>query len=1483
MWILFAVYFFAIYLLLAIILCQLFLFIALTKLSQAEQYFQALKLAVDSNDTVLQAVSFSCVCHLVKRIITQDPQFLKHPAQLVLPMVIDKLGHAKPSIRATARRVYEDYWMACIKEAEECLRSVGFHHPDHNVRAECLQMVTTRLQLLDNKFAFRQFTGPVVKLLSDQSDTVRLASHALLVQFFKTASIKAKQDLFRELVSQSTEYSIASAILRDIDLKLTYPKNSTVSTDNRKDNAAIISNKQPHIFSKTSAISDSRQVTELQQQNYKYQQPAIVRSETRQHTRVVSDHRPSSQSLDSSDSSSPFSTLFITSLPGYRLDPLQTQDIESQYFKREVEFMTACFEGKETEFNWSDREKVIVKLRQFTRGSLGQECPECIIWSFKLLADGIVKAISSLRTTLSANGCALIKEVAIVTGSMLDPIVEPFLTCLIKLTSGVKKLTAQAAAMVVNIMIMNTSYSLKYLNHIWGLMNDKMAQPKVFATTWLRLLMAVHHGRKHLIDSSGGRLLIENSLKKSLTDSNPSVREGSRTAFWVYYHLWPDFASAVMDSLDSSTRKALERSKLPNSSKSTANTSDRGPVKVTRAPARQPIRITPSFGRDSYSSKRVSETCSNSSSFQQQNNDSVKLFRQDDISDEKFTTQVGSLRKPRSVTPNGDSIPSTNLDVHGQIMFNTTDKPATDGSKVSRNVKVFYNSNISNTTDDSATNGSKISESTQLLYNSSAADTTVPLSNDKELTSGTVGLSATSDNIISKNSITLPDVSDFTVSQDDNNERDPCAISSPPTASSTLREILQSNDEKIFLGGMRAFLTIQRDDDDDDDLPLSLFETSLLRFKDIALSRPQEIVDLVADFSKSIVTMSKDIFSEGDLVDIIIPHVLRDECWLVDCLGTFEGISVVTLLAKSLGRYRRKPYFDEAVVNEIITIMMNHKNDNQDQDISQRALIELSDMLVGFPILQEKLGSLIQEIKSLKRMDHDFPVKKTEESEEANNSCKESIDSTQVQEVFNSNNETDETLQQVSHNTSSVNSSQESRIDDIVNSSQQNRADSIDQDVDWVVNDGALLNDSENTGEVVDESDSVNEAYPSEDDMDTKSEYKSVPFDSELDNINIESRNLDVQKENIEPVNGSKMSIQLGSDDYVNGSNENFDDSSPQSQPLQSSPLSLNSDGCQDRSITSPIVSSLSSLPTNIMADQFQSKLQIYEDPLDEVRTPAKLKPSWLTLESRNKCLSPLPQQEKEATELFDLLFKQLSDKTIDSHGMKKLISVVQGIHSGYDGAAFDIWKIEKRLQQLRQGLISYLLKDLDETETNQGLFGLSQLMTLEPLVFRDCDEELTECLIKVSNVTSSRIVGLSAIAETRDIILQQCDKIIVMDTLLESLKEPSTEISMSRQTTVNFSKQSRELKVLVLSSLAKMVSEGLVGKSDITTRLPLIASIVFNSISESETYVRMEVYPLLVALKRVYANDPLLDSVIVGRLSSGQQHLLEYYCSNAD
>ena len=223
----------------------------------------------------------------------------------------------------------------------------------------------------------------------------------------------------------------------------------------------------------------------------------------------------------------------------------RAENIEPQYVNTNRELddifkgMAWFFEGRETEQNWLKREESVCTLRRLNAGNAASDFQDVFVSGLRSMLDGIIKAVTSLRTSLSKEGCGLIQDVAFSLGPAMDPMVEILMQTLIKLSAGTKKIASQQANVTVDIIISRVTYNSRLMQHLWGACQDKNVQPRTYAPGWLQTILKKEAHHKSHLEHTGGVDVFEKCIKKGLADPNPGVREKMRQTYWAFWGLWP--------------------------------------------------------------------------------------------------------------------------------------------------------------------------------------------------------------------------------------------------------------------------------------------------------------------------------------------------------------------------------------------------------------------------------------------------------------------------------------------------------------------------------------------------------------------------------------------------------------------------------------------------------------------------------------------------------------------------------------------------------------------------------------------------------------------------------------------------------------------------------------------------------------------------------------------------------------------------------
>ncbi|KAH3683095.1 hypothetical protein WICPIJ_005920 [Wickerhamomyces pijperi] len=527
-------------------------------LTEVNRYFESLKYALKATDSQLTLAAFGTVCHLVKRVGMQDPNALRGCSKTVLPILVNKLLDEKHNIRLQAKKSLEIYWLATPSVVESHIRDSALIHSNPRIRSEAIVFISDLIELSQN-FQFVTFLPNLVNLLRDDFIEVVKNVEVLLIKYY-TLNKSKLQELIAEMKSQKIERKIAVPIIKELDPILS--------------NSYTIESKPPAAAPRTTIDTFNnlsrlkRSTTSFGTRTSKVPTPASTLSRPSMTPSIIGPANSASPSVSGSSGAYSDVQSLLDSIPTTHSDPSLKPLVShsASDLRRAVEALLLAFEGKETEFNWGNREKNIIKFRSLVIGNsetLGEELVQCT----RLLQDGIFKAISSLRTTLSSNGCQLIKELAVNLNKSLDPLVEVLFQPLAALTSSTKKIASSNAYGSLCVLINNTSFNSRILNQCFQLYQDKNTQPRLYSSTFLQIFILKHSTR---IDTLNMELIVK-WLSKGVADPNTTVRESMRSTFWLFFRTFQDTAESIYQKQDGNIKKALDRAKPSDLQSSTSN------------------------------------------------------------------------------------------------------------------------------------------------------------------------------------------------------------------------------------------------------------------------------------------------------------------------------------------------------------------------------------------------------------------------------------------------------------------------------------------------------------------------------------------------------------------------------------------------------------------------------------------------------------------------------------------------------------------------------------------------------------------------------------------------------------------------------------------------------------------------------------------------------------------------------------------------
>ncbi|KAG6023833.1 hypothetical protein E4U41_001923, partial [Claviceps citrina] len=487
------------------------------------QLFDGLRTAASSQHAVLVNAGFTTLNHLLTRLSRQDPRLLAREAPRTLPLVMDKLGDAKDKYRALAMAALNTLYPAAGADVERFVRTSALTGKNPRAKEAGMHWLLTTHQ--EQGLPFRSFVPLLMELLEDADGMVRDTAKTTVIELFRTAPNTAKSDLKRQLKNFKVRPAIEQAIVKALA-------------------------------------------------------PTGVRPETPSDGLVSQSSQPACQPSQPSQPSRPHPVASLSSSAAERPPTpnpeAQAEAVDPQYVNTNRELddifkdMAWHFDGRESEQNWMKREQSINTLRKLNAGNAATDFQDVFVAGLRGMLDGIIKAMTSLRTSLSKEGCGLVQELALSLGPAMDPMVELLMQTLVKLSAGTKKISSQMANATVECIISRVTYNQRLMHHIWSASQDKNVQPRTYATLWLKTVLRKEAGHKSHVEHTGGVDLMEKIIRKGLADANPGVREKTRSAYWTFWGVWPARADAIMADLDATAQKLLVKdASNPNSPKKT--------------------------------------------------------------------------------------------------------------------------------------------------------------------------------------------------------------------------------------------------------------------------------------------------------------------------------------------------------------------------------------------------------------------------------------------------------------------------------------------------------------------------------------------------------------------------------------------------------------------------------------------------------------------------------------------------------------------------------------------------------------------------------------------------------------------------------------------------------------------------------------------------------------------------------------------------
>ncbi|KAK0557336.1 suppressor of tub2 mutation [Tilletia horrida] len=451
------------------------------------------------------------------RILPSSVAHVRSAVTHLMPILIEKLGDQKERVREASRKALVQLGLSSftVSPPPEANSGAGglrkgkdLETPlmifERLLRENALGAKAARVKEQD-RFPVKLLLPSLVTLLSDADPSVREGSKNSLVSLFAHATAAAKAGLKKELERQDVRKATMDAIVKEV---LAGPSAIPVPS----------ANAGPSLAAASTAAT----------------QAAVVKAASGQGVTGAA-------AIGAGEDDVP---------PVYAAS---RSDLDRTFTS-----MMPHFEGKETEHNWLSREQSILKIRGLLKTGAHVTYKTAFVDGIKHVHEGILKALVSLRTTMSIHACSLLGELARAVGDSLDSLADTFLNALLRLAGLTKKMVAASTQAAARDFFIYVPFKHSFATMLSVTMQEKTPSSRQAAIEHLCTLWQYQGiNRKHALESQNSMSLLESALKRALSDQNKDVRAKARETFWVFHAIWPNHASVILEAADAVTKKAI--------------------------------------------------------------------------------------------------------------------------------------------------------------------------------------------------------------------------------------------------------------------------------------------------------------------------------------------------------------------------------------------------------------------------------------------------------------------------------------------------------------------------------------------------------------------------------------------------------------------------------------------------------------------------------------------------------------------------------------------------------------------------------------------------------------------------------------------------------------------------------------------------------------------------------------------------------------
>lgn len=449
-----------------------------------------------------------------------------------IPNLVDKLGDSKEVIREKTLQLFRklvDCDVITVQALFDKIADLCFAHKNSNVREQIMHLLVDTLNSYGaSTLLVSKLVPQIVKLLGDPNASVRCTAFDTICDLYKHVGEKLRCDLQKK-------YSVPNNKLPSLMKKFDEIK-ATTSVDSMFASMTLNGDepdRKEFLFENMTASAYRPPIT-----------PSSALSARKTTRKVASAGAVTEETFNGSFEIVPSVQIFSG---------------------RDVEDCLKKYNGviKNPNEDWSKRVDCLKKIRSIIVAG-GVDYDEFFV-NLASMLPAFQASLKDLRSQVVREACITIAYLSVVLADKFDRLAEAFLLSLISLLQNAAKVVSSSGLVCIRFLLRHTHSPSLIPIIVTQLCSSKSKEIRRACCEFMHLILRTWSSR--VIERHLG--LVQEAVKKGITDADDKAREVSRSAFAELAQIFPEAAERVKNSLDFTYRKML----LNGGSNSSSNAS----------------------------------------------------------------------------------------------------------------------------------------------------------------------------------------------------------------------------------------------------------------------------------------------------------------------------------------------------------------------------------------------------------------------------------------------------------------------------------------------------------------------------------------------------------------------------------------------------------------------------------------------------------------------------------------------------------------------------------------------------------------------------------------------------------------------------------------------------------------------------------------------------------------------------------------------